>query len=513
MLSLAGAVTVPAVATTDPALVRTSDGLIRGVVTGTSREFEGIPYAAPPVGELRWRAPQPAAPWQGARDATRPGSECPQKGPAGGPAVTGSEDCLFLNVTTPVPEPPGARLPVMVWIHGGGGVSGAGADYDTTRLTALGDVVTVTINYRLGALGFLDIPQLAAQGPDAGNYALADQQAALRWVRRNAAAFGGDPDNVTLFGQSAGGYAVCANLAAPGSRGLFQKAIVESAPCGNALAAGPTAQHRGAQVAAELGCAPPADVPACLRAKPAADLVGIKTAQAGPGTTISDATWDYVAGTPELPQQSLTALRDGTAARVPMILGSNQDEMRIFVAGWYDQKGAPLTAQQYPAVLAQAFGTARAGAILRQYPLSGYASPDIALATVLTDWGQYVGACPLLPAGDAASRRAPVYAYEFAQDDGLRIGSFPLGATHGSELPYLFGGMPEFPPPNQGLSREMIAYWTTFARTGSPNGPGAPRWPAYRAAHKAVLALAAGPGGITPAGFAAEHHCGFWGDR
>jgi para-nitrobenzyl esterase len=143
------------------------------------------------------------------------------------------------------------------------------------------------------------------------------------------------------------------------------------------------------------------------------------------------------------------------------------------------------------------------------YPLSGYASPDIALAAVLTGWGRYVGACPVLPADNAASRRATVYAYEFAQDDGLYIGTFPMGATHGSELPYLFGSMPNLPPPNPALSRQMIAYWTQFAHTGNPNGPGTPYWPAYRPGGH-VLALAAGPAGITQVDFATAHRCGFW---
>jgi para-nitrobenzyl esterase len=500
-----------AAAAADPAVVRISDGLIRGAVTGSYREFEGIPYAAPPVGGLRWQPPQPTAPWNGVRDATRPGSECPQQAPRG-TAMTGSEDCLFLNVTTPLPEPSGARLPVMAWIHGGG-VSGAGSDYDTTRLTTQGDVITVTINYRLGALGFLDVAQLAARDPYAGNYALADQQAALRWVRRNIAAFGGDPGNVTLFGQSFGGEAVCANLAAPGSRGLFQKAIVESAPCGNPLPSARAAEQRSARVAAELGCAPPADVLACLRGEPAAALVNAATASVGPGTPAAGEPWVYVTGTPALPQQPLTALGDGTAAPVPLIQGSNQNEMRILVAGWYDEQGAPLTARQYPAVLAEAFGPGRAQAIATEYPLSRYPSPDIALATVLTDWGGLTGSCPELPADDAASRRAPVYAYEFVQNDGLRIGTFPMGATHGSELPYLFAGMQNFPPPNPALSRQMVSYWTTFARTGNPDSPGTPYWPAYHPGNQTILSLAAGPGGITPIPFAAEHHCGFWGDH
>jgi carboxylesterase type B len=493
----------------DGSVVRVADGLVRGTVSGGHRTFLGLPYAAPPVGALRWRAPRPEAPWSGVRDATGPGNRCPQKGLPGGPAVVGSEDCLYLNVTTPATRP-GRRLPVLVWLHGGGFAGGSGADYDPTRLAERGDLVVVTLNYRLGALGFLDLPALAGREPYAGNFALADQQAALGWVRRNAAAFGGDPADVTLAGQSAGAISVCAQLAAPASRGLFRRAIVQSGPCGNGLLTAPIAQQRGATVAAGLGCAPPTDVLACLRARPAADLVGTGVPGGFTAAGLSSTAWEFVAGTPALPEQPLAALRDGTAVRVPLLQGGTRDEMRETVAARFDQRGTPLTAAQYPGVVAQVFGD-QAPAILAHYPLGRYGSPGLALASLLTDWGHAVGACPVLPADDAAAHREPVYAYEFGQDPGRRIGDFPLGASHGSDLPYLFDGsfdrVPP-PPPDPTLAGQMIGYWAGFARTGDPNRPGLPRWPRYRTGGP-VQELLAGPG-VGPVDFAADHQCAFW---
>lgn len=493
-------------------VVHVSDGAVRGLAAGNHTSFLGIPYAAPPVGNLRWQAPQPAARWAGVRDATEPGQPCPQHGRPTQPTVVGSEDCLYLNVTAPVTARPGTKLPVMVWLHGGGFVTGSGADYDPARLVATGQVIVVTVNYRLGALGFLDLPELARQDPYAGNFALADQQASLRWVARNAAAFGGDPGNVTAFGQSGGAIAICAHLGAPGSRGLFQQAIIQSGPCGNRLITAETAEQRGTTVAAGLGCASydgaaPVDVVACMRGKPASDLVGT-----GVSTDLTSSAWEYVSGTPALPEQPIDALRDGSSVPVPLIQGSTHDEMRQTVASQYDQRGTPLSAADYPAVLGSIFGET-APAVLAHYPLSNYPTPSLALATVLTDWGHAVGACQVLPADDAASRRAPVYAYEFAQDEGRRIGDFPLGATHGSDLPYLFDGTFTFAPPppaDPTLSAQMIDYWTQFARTGNPNpsNPGpAPYWPSYRN-NGPVQSLSAMR--IAQTNFATDHQCAFW---
>lgn len=505
----------------DPAEVGTDRGTVRGTVAADHRTFLGIPYAAPPVGDLRWRAPRPARPWSGVRDATRAGSVCPQarRGPQG-TSVVGSEDCLYLDVTTPAVRLPARPLPVMVWISGGGFVSGAASDYDSTRLVVEGGVITVSMNYRLGMLGYLAHPALR-DDPDAGDYGLADQQAALRWVRRNIAAFGGDPHNVTIFGQSAGGFSVCAHLAAPGSRGLFDKAITQSAPCGDDFVTADVARSRGVRVAGDLGCPPsPADLAmACLRAKPVADLAGSGADRVFTALgRLQDLPWQPVVGTPALPRQPLRALRDGATANVPFMQGSTRDEMRPFVALDYDARGNPVTAASYPTILRQAFG-ARAGEVLAAYPAGGYPSPGVALAAALTDWGGKLGSCPVLPADDAAARHAPGYAYEFAEDIHQTLFGFPLGAPHGAELPYLFDGTfagPSGPPAltadQETLAHRMIRYWTAFARVGNPNADGLPDWPAYRsgAQRAAVLSLAAAPGAIAPVDFATAHHCGFW---
>jgi para-nitrobenzyl esterase len=494
-----------------PPVVHTASGAVRGLVYADHRLFSGIPYAEPPVGALRWRPPQPVRPWRGVRDATRPGPVCPQF--AGNGTITGSEDCLYLNVTTPRLARD-SRLPVMVWIPGGGFVLGAGSDYDPSRLATQGRVIVVTVNYRLGALGFLDLPALKAQSADSGNYGLADQQAALRWVRRNITAFGGNPHNVTVFGQSAGAYSMCAHLAAPGSRGLFTRAIVQSGPCGNSFVTDSTAEARGLEAAAQLGCSQPATMVACLRSKPAASLVPLGAGSVFTATTpIGDLPWMPVVGTPVLPVQPLVALRSGTAARVPLMQGSTRDELRPFVALQFNPPSQKVTAQTYSAILSQVFGS-RAAAVLARYPVSHYPSPGIALATVLTDWGHKLGACPVLPADDAAARHSPVYAYEWAQDSGQTLAGLPLGAPHGGELPYLFDGSftqqpPLSDPAQLELSRQLISYWTNFAGTGNPNGGGLTPWPAYHA-NGPVLSLASGPQGITTTNFATAHQCSFW---
>ncbi|MGZ0149411.1 carboxylesterase/lipase family protein [Kribbella sp. WER1] len=489
------------------AVVHTDAGLVRGTATDGRREYLGIPYAAPPIGRLRWRSPRPAAPWSGVRDATRFGPSCPQFAPDGG-GVMGQEDCLTLNVWTPASGR--GRLPVVVWIPGGGFVSGAGSQYDPTRLVTQGGVVVVTVNYRLGALGFLRSPALAAEDPSAGNYGLTDQQSALRWVRRDIAAFGGDPHNVTVVGQSAGGFSVCAHLAAPASRGLFDKAVAQSGPCGNPLLTRPEADRRGTDAATTLGCTPGDLV--CLRSKPVADLVRLAADKVFTDTApISGLPWLPVTGTALLPEQPLAAIQHGTAAHVPFIHGGTRDEMSIFVALNHGTD-RPLTADQYAAAVRDLFGPAGTE-VLRRYPVGHYPSPGEALYRVLSDWGGKLGSCSMLPADDGMARIGPVYGYEFAEDSGPAQGMpFPLGAPHGSDTQYLFDGTfsPTHPttPEQQALARTMVAYLARFAASGNPNGPGLPRWPAYR--NNTVLSLASGPSGITPTDLAGEHRCRFW---
>lgn len=483
LLAVVSACGPGAVAASQGDVVRTQQGLLRGVVAGDHRTFSGIPYAAAPVGNLRWVAPAPPPQWDGVRDATHVGSVCPQPDQSG--KIIGNEDCLYLNVNAPTDT--SQRRPVMVWLHGGGFVSGTGNDYDTTNLVQQG-IVVVTINYRLGALGFL----AAGDDPAAGNFGLADQQAALRWVRDNIDAFGGDPRNVTLAGQSAGAFSVCAQLASPQARGLFHKAIIQSGPCADPFLTPDEAHARVTQWAASLGCA---DI-ACLRTKPVSDLTAVNQEQVNtPLGRVRDLPWGPVAGTAILPTQPLDALSAGAAEGIPIIDGTTRDELRAFVAEEYDKRGTPLTAEQYPQVLGQMFG-ADAPAVLAEYPLDHYPSPGIALATVLTDWGGKTGSCPALKTDDVAGRTTDVYAYEFAQDDGQRVGDMELGATHSDELPYLFG-------PRNALAQQLITFWTTFAKTGNPG------WPRYSGEQVVSLGLDQ----VGEVDFNADHHCSFWAGR
>src|ERR1700677_3303940 len=294
-------------------VVVTANGAVRGTSSGPVNEFLGIPYAAPPVGALRWRPPQPAASWPGVRAATAFAPHCPQLASPFGQAST-SEDCLFLNVFTPSHGQAGARSPVMVWIHGGALVTGESNDYDPAKLVEDG-VTVVTINYRLGALGFLADPALADANGQSGDYGLMDQQAALRWVQRNIASFGGDPRNVTIFGESAGGLSTLSPVASPQAKGLFQKAIAESA---------------GEAFAAQAGCA--TQTAACLRSLPVSTILANEDA-AGYTPNINSEV---------LPQSLKTAFATGEFNRVPIINGTNHEEWRLFVA-LSEREGSPGT--------------------------------------------------------------------------------------------------------------------------------------------------------------------------
>ena len=498
----------PAAAAASGPVVRTADGALRGTVGDDFRSFNGIPFAAPPVGSLRWRPPRPARPWHGVRDATRPGSPCPALPTiiAGDSSKGGStnEDCLYLNVFTP--RPARHRLPVMVWIHGGGFVNGAGTDYDASVLTAKAEAIVVTINYRLGPFGFLALPGLSDEARDhsSGNFGLQDQQAALRWVRRNIAGFGGDPGNLTIFGESAGGVSVCAHLASPGSSGLFQRAITESGPCTAQSRTLATAEAAGVALAGGLGCADAATQVACMRGKAVADILA-----AGGGSLGS---FGPVVGGSVLPRQIPEAIASGRFNRVPVMEGTNHDEYRLFVAVLFDLRGAPVTAAQYPALLQARFG-ANAAKVLAAYPLAGFASPSLALATVITD---AAFACPARAADGLLAGQVRTFAYEFDDPNApeflITDPVMPLGAFHAAEIPYIFQ------PPQAGslfdagqlaLSDQMISYWSRFAATGDPNGHRTPFWPRYSSRFDRFQSLA--PGAIRPiASFAADHKCGFW---
>ncbi|ARF53589.1 carboxylesterase/lipase family protein [Streptomyces gilvosporeus] len=479
--------------------VRTHGGLVRGAAHDGYRTFEGIPYAAPPVGRLRWAPPRRAAPWPGVRDATRPASACPQ--PAGEvPGGSTDEDCLHLNVTTPDGAGPARPRPVIVWLHGGGFTTGAGNSYDARRMATRGDVVVVTVNYRLGALGFLAHHGL----PGSGTFGLADQQAALRWVRAEIGAFGGDAHNVTLAGESAGGYSVCAQLAAPGAAGLFDRAIIESGPCTGrpdrpfAPSSVPlsTARATGADLAAKVGCGSAHDVTACLRRVPVSRLLAAQNTDQQPAYA-----------TPLLPRDPAAAIAAGRFHHVPVLIGNNHDEGNGWAAGIV-QAGNPVTPDTWPGVAAAFFPVpGQAKAIVREYPVHRTDGGPVFGAVI----GDADFACPTARTGSLLATQVPVWQYEFADEHAppLIPGTppFPLGAPHASELPYLFdlGGRPrDLTPAQHRLADTMVDYWTRFARTADPNGPSLPRW-----SRQAVLSLA--PDHIVPTRTAQRrHHCAFW---
>jgi para-nitrobenzyl esterase len=488
----------------DPTVVRVADGTLKGRVSAGARMFLGIPYAAPPVGPLRWKAPQPPAPWTGTRAATTPGNRCPQSLLQAALASSTTEDCLFLNVWTPAQTQ--SRTPVMLWIHGGAFTGGSGSDYDAGLLVQKGHVIVVTINYRLGPLGLLDLPALAAEAPDhsAGMYWLQDQQAALRWVHENIAAFGGDPRNVTIFGESAGGQSVCNHLASPLSAGLFERAITESGPCADRTQTSAAAQATGARFAQQVGCGDPATILTCLRALPVTTLINAPVG----GANVIEPWTPNVDGI-ELKDQVATALSSGAFNHVPTIEGTNHDEYRLFVALLYDDRAGPVTATQYETTIRTAFAS-RAQQVLDQYPLSAFASPSLALSTVVTD---SFFSCPARSADQALSAVVPTYAYEFADPNApplLPDPVMPMGASHASELTYVFPRpLSGLTPTQQALSDRMVGYWTSFAAHGVPGGQGAPSWPRYTTAGDQFLELAP-DGSRAGSGFAQDHHCSFW---
>ncbi|MFJ5779496.1 carboxylesterase/lipase family protein [Streptomyces sp. NPDC093094] len=505
----------------DSLVVRTDRGWVRGAADRDGgRVFEGIPFAAPPTGELRWRPPRPVARWSGVRNATAAAHPCAQLPltllPDGGPVLPGesnrtgstTEDCLYLNVWTPAPTG-GRPLPVLVWLHGGGNVYGAGSDYNASRLAAHGMVV-VTVNYRLGALGFLAHPALSAQSTDhaSGDYGLMDQQAALHWVRRNIGAFGGDRDRVTLGGQSAGSADTCLHIASPTAKGLFHRAIQQSGAC--AVDGGLTpltlnaAERKGSDFAASVGCTDPTAAAGCLRAVPTTEL--IRTSGTG-----ASSLWAPNTGPHVLPRPPHTAWAEGHANAVPTLNGSTHDEYRYFTALYVDLLGGgPLTPDTYAALIRLQHGS-RAAAVLDTYPVSAYPSANLAYSAVGTDQRF---ACPARADGRLYSSRAPVYAYEFADPDAppfIPAPHTPQGAFHASELTYLFptDGVAPLTPAQRRLSATMTAYWARFVATGDPNAPGTPHWPRHTADGDRVQVLAPDRVGPTT-GFAADHHCGFW---
>jgi para-nitrobenzyl esterase len=456
----------------DPTIVELADAKFQGTLVGDSRQFVGMGYAKAPTGPLRWRAPQKPDPWPDLQQATAFGKRCAQNGSTttqNAPSM--DEDCLYLNVWTPHPIP-AEPLPVMVWFHGGGNVNGSASEpvpflntglfYSGQPLAEKHGVIVVTINYRLGVFGFFAHPALVAEG-SSGNQGLLDQRLALEWVRDNIAAFGGDPDNVTIFGESAGSFDVCMHVASPMSRGLFHRAIGQSGGCTTKQTTKVEAEAAATALAATLGCTG-RDELACLRDTSVADLL------AAPGEFDPSVDGQF------LPDQPRALYDAGNIAKVPYLLGSNTDEGTLFVVS--SQVSTP---EQYKAALVGMFGATAAAEIELRYPLAAFANgPNPPLAALARVFGDARLVCTTYDTAVRASAYAPVFMYNYDIPVPSTVpGAAFLGATHGAELTSVFGTSPLLAADAQAKAASdlMQRYWTNVAKDGDPNAGSDPDWP------------------------------------
>jgi para-nitrobenzyl esterase len=523
-------------------LVHTNDGPVQGFVKNGVTEFLGIRYAAPPVGKLRWMPPQSPAPWTKVLQATAFGPTCAQItefGVFAGPA-NNNEDCLFLNVFTPNVDPAAKeKLPVIFFIHGGGNIDGESNDYDGSKLAAQGHTVVVTINYRLGILGFLAHPALDAEGHLFANYGTLDQQFALKWVQQNIAEFGGDKNNVTVGGQSAGSINTAANVLSPLAAGLFHRAIFQSVLPEPAPLAFAESLGTNFAVAAGCGSGATAAVAKCLRNLTAAQIIALQ------GTTVSSGPFgggqaSYIADGQIIPSAGLAgSVKSGQFNHMPIMSGTTKDEGNFFagiIEFFSGPPRVPVTEADFTNFITTTFtgpsGPGGSGPdypagtvakVKAQYPLSAYPTPQLAYDAVWTDW-QVV--CQQHAINKLLATQVPVYAYEFADQTAPyyfpKMPGFAPLAAHTTDIQYLFplyhGGPTGIPHQlnntQEQLSDKLVAAWTNFAWTGNPNGQGKMPWPLYNPNKPNVASMLSENvpvlSTITDAEYVAEHKCDFW---
>ena len=460
-------------------VVHTRYGNVRGVATGDEHQWRGIPYAAPPVGDLRWHPPVPPTPWPGVRSATRFRPWCLQLTPDLG-GTTGREDCLYLNVFAPTTATPESHLPVMVHLHPGSNYFLG--PYENPSAFVERGVIVVTVAYRLGVMGFLGRPELREADGTSGEYASLDQIAALRWVRDDIAAFGGDPGRVTLFGSSAGSFDTVALIASPLARGLFAQASVQGEAywgLTGKLARIRISDQLGHHTARVSGCNAAPDVVACLRSLPARLLVRIE----GPGDVPP-----FVGGI-VLPESPLRLLTDHPST-IPLLIGFDREEDRYFLLGYPIPSNREFTREDFRAAVVDLVGPDHAAEARALYPPSSYDSRAWDFVTMGTDMKR---GCPTRRLANAAGgptwRWLDTHVYE--NDPSFADGR----AAHIYEEPFLWSDFDIFgfgytpTAAEEILSEQMVDYWTNFAKTGDPNGPGLPVWPSYDAATERTLVL------------------------
>lgn len=501
----------------DKTLIVTDIGKVKGKLNNDLLEFKGIPYAEAPVKELRWQLPQPAKPWQDILEAVNYKSACPQLPRYGSPDFSYDEDCLYLNITIPLDKKQDRRtkVPVLVWIHGGAFEGGSSSLYPLDFLARSGDIIVISLNYRLGLFGFMAHPAFAAENN--GGYGLEDQREALRWIKRNIAAFGGDPDNITIAGESAGAGSICMHIIAPQeTSGLFNKAIIQSAACIEPMPSVEESSKLGLKVAEAAGCSDYDTSLSCLRDKSTKDLLEAASKVAGNNIV----TYQPVIGTKTTPLQGKEAFSTGKFLQVPIINGGNRDELRLYVA--YDLKaGKSITKENYLGNLQSLYGE-QADLVSKEYPLKLFTSAPEALGTVMSDFRPDLGInnCAFIKSGQLAAKYTKVYQYEFADRNApLAIADpgFELGAFHTSELPYQFlhfsgttkcdGG--DLTSKQKKLSAQMASYWTSFVKNSEPKVSSLPEWtPLDLNSKNRVMRLE--PDNIKSFDAWKEHHCDFW---